>query len=566
VSELKFEGREELEAWLIEEQREVSIAIAARAALRLAPRAASDAPRQGNTKAFKHFLNLTFSIFFATALTRAVAKSTNTTARANELRAVDAAGAARAAAYFRDEDSDEGVLFAPRVIAADAAADAAYAAARAGRGGRAAAARVAAADDGDGEATEWGAICLDVNFIADGGRAKELSDRPLWLGEVPAWAAENWAKLCAALPPGEDWEVWTRWYDDILAGRPHGEAHDLIFATVPEELRQTPAAANAWIKEQLAKLESEGGEEPRVPPQKPAAIEPVFRDGKIALPAEGAEADLDAEALDAALTALRALVARLAKDIEDEANIDKRATALLRHLGESIPISGPTQAQLFEIAHELEGLEDYGKKVVAEWPDVLASRYFGVLRAFDGTMRQFEKWRLFKQNALKDRLTQKQRESAPIAARQIAVALREAGNAEFVEREIADTIEEMARRLEQSAENTLPRAPDEASADTRPEDLLTSSENIVKRIGEAAIDAKARKAAEGEKGYAGKVGRGFAIYVKDGDKVGEDIGKWATRTLIGGGASALSFAVYELMEHYPAIAQWLRPIIQHLTH
>ncbi len=66
---------------------------------------------------------------------------------------------------------------------------------------------------------------------------------------------ERWVKMIAALPPGEDWEVWTRWYDERLKGGPsRGEAYELVFATVPEEVWvKGPAAANRWIKEHLPK-------------------------------------------------------------------------------------------------------------------------------------------------------------------------------------------------------------------------------------------------------------------------------------------------------------------------
>jgi hypothetical protein len=61
-----------------------------------------------------------------------------------------------------------------------------------------------------------------------------------------------WARLKAALPKKQHWDVWTRWYKDRLTGRSHSEAYELVFATVPQEKwDEGPAAANRWIRERL---------------------------------------------------------------------------------------------------------------------------------------------------------------------------------------------------------------------------------------------------------------------------------------------------------------------------
>ena len=97
----------------------------------------------------------------------------------------------------------------------------------------------------------------------------KLSSRPLWHGSIPTWAAEAWEKLKAhPLTAGEGWEVWTRWYDGRLEGRPGIQALDLARATIPDEdWKKGPAHVNAIIarlieKHRASRREDEDGDEP----------------------------------------------------------------------------------------------------------------------------------------------------------------------------------------------------------------------------------------------------------------------------------------------------------------
>ena len=77
-------------------------------------------------------------------------------------------------------------------------------------------------------------------------------DLPLWLPEMPDWMKDAWAALQSNLPLDQDWDVWIDWYKDRLRGGSRGEAHELVFATVPRDIwDKGPAAVNAWIKEHL---------------------------------------------------------------------------------------------------------------------------------------------------------------------------------------------------------------------------------------------------------------------------------------------------------------------------
>jgi hypothetical protein len=237
---LEFRDRDALEKWLKTQPREVSVAIAARAALRVLPVAARELP----AKDAGRFAALISAMFRATALARVAGKYPT---RANELAADAraAADAARAAARAADAAAR----------AADAAADAARAAARANElaaDARAAAAAARAAARAAAADSLWAALSSDARFLDAGGAVAELADRPLWpSGNSPV--VDFWNQLKTALPPGEDWEAWTRWYDERLAGAPsRGEAYELVFATVPNEVwDEGPTAANSWIKEHL---------------------------------------------------------------------------------------------------------------------------------------------------------------------------------------------------------------------------------------------------------------------------------------------------------------------------
>ena len=81
-----------------------------------------------------------------------------------------------------------------------------------------------------------------------------LVNLPPWPVGLPSWARDALVALRAFLPKGEDWDVWIDWYEDRLRGGSRGEAYELVFASVPQEVwDQGPSVANAWIKAHLPK-------------------------------------------------------------------------------------------------------------------------------------------------------------------------------------------------------------------------------------------------------------------------------------------------------------------------
>ncbi len=274
----KISSPKELLDWLDslppEQERWTAVAIAARAALRVAPLVATDARSERRFR----FENFTFAVFFATALARVAAVYPT---RAKELRGADATNAnatvyAEATAYTNANanaaiaytNANTSAAIAVAYAAANAANATAYAAADATTATvYAANAALAAADAtlyaanaaiAAAIATDalWSAVSHDADFTASGGAADALASMPLWPNGAPDWVEEYLARLLRGLPRKNSWEVWAVWYDHRLKGMADSEEIELLFATVPDKERTAgPAAANKWIADRLKELQ-----------------------------------------------------------------------------------------------------------------------------------------------------------------------------------------------------------------------------------------------------------------------------------------------------------------------
>lgn len=267
----KLEDCEALEAFLRTEPREVSVIVAARAALRALPLFSLYRPEPTPPRDVQRFANTAASLFRALALAHAAGKWPRRVKELPTAHAAAAAGAAYAAAYAS--------YSAAAADAADAAAAcAAYAAVRAVEAADAFASfagpqgyTAAAADAADAataaavayvsfataatssaaltaaRAGLWAAVLADVTFFRP---SAQLADRPLWPDGVASPLAPNsWHDLVSVLPEGENWDVWTDWYEALIKGAPLCEEIELIYAAAPEEKwNESPAAANAWIR------------------------------------------------------------------------------------------------------------------------------------------------------------------------------------------------------------------------------------------------------------------------------------------------------------------------------
>jgi hypothetical protein len=245
--------QELLEVWLNRQGPQVAAAIAARAALRVAPLVVRAARIARNAKDVSGFLALTSAIFRASALARVATKHPS---RANEIGAAALVAAARAAAAeaaasVRDSRAvgATAAALAAAAAAADAAADATaldapFAAPLAGPAPFAA--PLAAAD---------AAVRREIRFDASALRglgSRGLTDLPLWSQVGPDWATSGWEDLTTVLPKDEGWDVWIEWYEARLGGGSGGEAYELAFAIVPSEVwDRGAAAAHQWIRQHL---------------------------------------------------------------------------------------------------------------------------------------------------------------------------------------------------------------------------------------------------------------------------------------------------------------------------
>ncbi len=278
-------------------------------------------------------------------------------------------------------------------------------------------------------AASFSAAAFAIDLAALDGKAGPRRARTLstlWPDGMPSEISAEWSKFAQDLRGmGDDFDIWADWYGGgtwngkafpgVLQGTPsRGPSlfgltrkkalavwHDI--ALIPDEFWKDPARVNAEMKRIVAAArEEELGKQKKpppedtiieIPPQKPASLEPIWQDGKLQLPSSLAPADIVETKLSDALEALKQSLNELADDAESEANIDRRAIAYLRRIGERIPASPPTNLEMHSIAHNEAMLFGYASKVSEEWPDILAVRYHALTLQFDRTMRQFPDWR-----------------------------------------------------------------------------------------------------------------------------------------------------------------------------
>ena len=225
----------ELEEWLRDKPREFAVAIASRAALRTLPALFSS-----------H--DMVLPVFRAAFVSWVASGS-------SEVKLRQEAAIAAAAA----DDVAEGE--APALFVARSAAWAAYAAARNRPAVDAAdAVRCAELAAGAARADVWAAVSSDMAMLADDHRRKltpaRLAFRRLWPKGRPQRTTTDWQVLkTALLEAGEDWEVWTEWYDARVNGRRPNEALEVARILEVEDAiwRAGPKVANAHIKSLIAK-------------------------------------------------------------------------------------------------------------------------------------------------------------------------------------------------------------------------------------------------------------------------------------------------------------------------
>lgn len=202
--------------------------------------------------------------------------------------------------------------------------------------------------------TFWNSVLVDANWIE--GRTPTKHDRPssglikerLWLENVrggkkfrvnfPDWARIPWNSFKGAPEIRRSgFDIWIRWYESVLVGRRKGILDQKLkrkaereivvrLAAMPDEFwRDGAAVVNAQIQDWIDEANNDGQpSSPHIPETRPAAIEPLWQDGKLTLPIVSPASDLDESSLLASLNALREDLTELAADAIAVPNIDHR--------------------------------------------------------------------------------------------------------------------------------------------------------------------------------------------------------------------------------------------------
>lgn len=230
-----------------------------------------------------------------------------------------------------------------------------------------------------------------------------------------------------------------------------------------------------------------GDDGSEIPDVKPAAVEPIWEDGRLVLPSISALSDVDGQTMGAALVSLRESLLELVKAAQEETNIDRRAVSRISALAEQIPDEAPLQSRLFTIAHGLEWMSAYQTRVNDEWPSVLAAQYSVVALQYERTVRQFPKWREFVRNSALDRaLSQDEVTGVDTAAAQVISILREPVSGLLVDSAIPDVLETLEKGIA-GGDVSLNAPVVDGGRDLLTLDLLESIDNIAKRLAEPVL-------------------------------------------------------------------------------
>ena len=227
-----------------------------------------------------------------------------------------------------------------------------------------------------------------------------------------------------------------------------------------------------------------------VPPPRAAALEPFWRCGKLVLPRDSAESDLELVVMAAAFKLLRAEITALADDAARDPTIRQRTIVCLRSVAERIPPCTPSQDELFYLAHVKGLLEEYAKIIQAEWQDIFAKRIAKGILHFGHIVQQVPKWRDFVGNAETDPLTLEEAAEIPALANVLVAVLREDQARNLIDPAIPSALEMFQASLRWLRPEQQITGPGQASKLLLAKDLFLSIENITKRIAEAVLETK----------------------------------------------------------------------------
>jgi hypothetical protein len=119
----------------------------------------------------------------------------------------------------------------------------------------------------------WSAVSSDVKRKEEGVAPSFIAGSPLWPDDLPEQFRSLWQEMEASLlGAGQDWDVWTDWYEDRLAGHVRDEARELAYVRIDDaQWDQGPARVNAEIKRRIEELEPTPPPFEAIPAQEPVA-------------------------------------------------------------------------------------------------------------------------------------------------------------------------------------------------------------------------------------------------------------------------------------------------------
>jgi hypothetical protein len=248
------------------------------------------------------------------------------------------------------------------------------------------------------------------------------------------------------LPPG------SQLYDNPPRRRP---------SIVGPEAAHTPIIGNVGASEapDAAYIQGEGGpgayhgnhnvavqigsltaavENAEIPPQRPAAVVPVWRGGRLVVPDQPAPADLPEDTLTAVLQVAREDFAQTVAHLQ--AHPGNASPSLIDHAArvlDLIPTARPDQVQIFRSGRAVERLS-----AVVEVDETLGTenkvRLIDELQHLQKVHDQFPAWREFRRNARAASLTADQLREVPELLHAVISTLRTPEAAEFVDVSVPD--------------------------------------------------------------------------------------------------------------------------------